>query len=139
MRTSVKWWVLVNVHLWCSMFSAHFWPTYLPCPTFQRPILGTIFDPPIPTLISDFISEHSLLIKYFLQQDQFDAKVSNNTQLIHRIIKCTGPLDECACLKLGGTYTFILGKCYYVEINLYNYADAMMICQNQIDFSHLSL
>ena len=45
-------------------------------------------------------------------------------------------LDECACLKLGDTYTFILGKCYYVEINLLNYSDSMVNCQNQFGSNH---
>ena len=95
--------------------------------------MGTILL--LPTIISDFINGHSLLIKYFLQQDQCDAKISNNTKLINRIIKCTD-LDECECLKLGDTYTFILGKCYYVEINLLNYYDAIVNCQNQFGYNH---
>ena len=45
-------------------------------------------------------------------------------------------LDECACLKLGGTYTFILGKCYFVEINIFNYTDSMVNCQNQFGSNH---
>ena len=45
-------------------------------------------------------------------------------------------LDECACLKLGGTYTFILGKCYFVEINIFNFTDAMVNCQTQFGSNH---
>ena len=45
-------------------------------------------------------------------------------------------LDECECLKLGDTYTFILGKCYYVEIKLLNYTDSMVNCQNQFGSNH---
>ena len=55
--------------------------------------------------------------------------------MIDRIIKCTD-LDECKCLKLGDTYTFILGKCYYVEISLLNYYDAIVNCQNQFGYNH---
>ena len=45
-------------------------------------------------------------------------------------------LHECACLKLGDTYTFILGKCYFVEINLFNYTDSMVNCRNQFGSRH---
>ena len=72
---------------------------------------------------------------FFLQQDQCDAKISNNTKLINRIIECRD-LDECDCSKLGDNYFFILEKCYYVEINLSNYTDAMVNCQNQFGSSH---
>ena len=65
--------------------------TYLPTLSYSILLL--------PTLISDVIIGCSLLIKYFLQQDQCDAKVSNNTKLIDRIVECTGPLDECGCSK----------------------------------------
>ena len=34
------------------------------------------------------------------------------------------------CLSLGHSYTYVLGKCYYVEIDFFNYADAMDNCQN---------
>jgi hypothetical protein len=34
------------------------------------------------------------------------------------------------CLSLGNSYTFVLGKCFYVEMDLLNYADAMDNCQN---------
>ena len=70
---------------------------------------------------------------YFLQQDQCDAKISNNTKRINRIMECT----ECECSILGDTYTFILGKCYYVEINLLNYSDSMVNCQNQFGSNHI--
>ena len=89
----------------------------------------------LPTLTSDVNNGQSLLIKYFLQQNQCDAKISSNTKLIDRIIECRD-LDECACLKLGGTYTFILGKCYFVEINQFNYTDAMVNCQIQFGSKH---
>ena len=68
----------------------------------------------------------------FLQQDQCDAKISNNTKLIDKIVKC----NECECLKLGDTYTFVRGKCYYVEVNLFNFTDAMENCQNQFGSNH---
>ena len=35
------------------------------------------------------------------------------------------------CLSLGDSYTFVLGKCYYVEMESFNFADAMDNCQNQ--------
>ena len=34
------------------------------------------------------------------------------------------------CLSLGHSYTYVLGKCYYVEMDSFNYADAMDNCQN---------
>ena len=40
-------------------------------------------------------------------------------------------LDECACLKLGDTHFFMLGKCYFVEITKFNYTDSMVNCQNK--------
>ena len=98
---------------------------FLSCPNFNMWPISNI----------RLINGDSLLIKYFLQQDQCDAKISNNTKLIDRIIECRDP-DECACSKLGDTYFFILEKCYYVEINLSNYTDAMVNCQNQFGSNH---
>jgi len=34
------------------------------------------------------------------------------------------------CLSFGHSYTYVLGKCYYVEMDSFNYADAMDNCQN---------
>ena len=34
------------------------------------------------------------------------------------------------CLSLGNSYTYVLGQCFYVEMDSFNYADAMDNCQN---------
>ena len=43
---------------------------------------------------------------------------------------------ESDCLSLGNSYIFVLGKCYYVEIEEFNYADAMVNCKNQFEFEN---